>query len=66
MIAKFEEIVFDSVIWVLKYETYHNGVKYTDCHGWYKNEADAIKAMHTLQGMYRIEKVCERRLMEIK
>lgn len=62
MFVKFEEIDFDSGIWVLKYDMYtkqHDdvgkefckadelgAVKFTSCHGWYKTEADAIAALH--------------------
>jgi hypothetical protein len=63
----FETIDLNSFVWVLKYDMFENGVKFTDCHGFYRTEADAIKAMHkfaALGSRYYTEKVYERKLVE--
>lgn len=64
-------------IWVIKYDMYSNNhdwcsaddpgaVKYTDCHGWYKTQAEALKVMQHFPkpNSYRVEKVHYRYLKE--
>lgn len=40
-------------------------VKFTDCHGWYSSEADALKVMHHFPKPcgYRLERVWKRELL---
>ena len=40
--------------------------KFTSCHGWYRTEAEALKAQHHFQkpDSYRLEKVYQRKLKE--
>ncbi len=72
-----EQMVSENPIWVLKYNVYFaNGqfcskdhpdaVKFTDCHGWYENEADAMKVLRHFPKPdgYCIEKVFQRKLIE--
>ena len=72
-----EKIDFEQPIWVLKYDIYFNesgnfcsaetpnARKFTDCHGWYSTEEDALKvrAHFTDPSAYRVEKVYRRVLL---
>lgn len=42
-----------------------NAQKFTDCHGWYDNEADALKVMRHFRqpNSYQVEKVWKRELI---
>lgn len=73
----FEQISFEAsdTIWVLKYDLYFdetgnfctkdtpNAKKFTDCHGWYETEEDAVfvqSKMHALGSTYNVERVYKR------
>ena len=72
-----ERIVPDEPIWVLKYDVYFTpegnfcdadypgAQKFTDCHGWYDNEDDAMAVLRhfTRPNSYRMEKVHRRALL---
>ena len=68
-----ENIDPSAPIWVLKYDLYckdgefckpdePGSVKFTDCHGWYETEADALKVLCHFRepNSYRIEKIYKR------
>jgi hypothetical protein len=71
------ERMADDPIWVLKYDIYFapdgnfcqpdtpGACKFTDCHGWYETEADALKAQRHFPtpNSYRMEKVWKRELL---
>jgi len=71
------ERISGNPIWVIKYDMWvapdgqfcqpdaPDAVKFTDCHGWYKTEADALKVLHHFRrpNSYRIEKVHSRELV---
>lgn len=64
-----EQKDFSQPIWVLKYDIYFKdgqfcdkdtlgATKFTDCHGWYSTEAEALAVRnHMPTAGYRIEKV---------
>ncbi len=70
-----ERFDIDNSIWILKYDLFQldrqyvpkgtpGAEKFTSCHGWYDNEADALKVLHHFPkpNTYRIEKVHQRKL----
>jgi len=76
-----EEVDFDNPIWVLKYDIFFapgSGVfctadtpgarKFTDCHGWYDDEDEAIEVRNHFSNPdhYTIEKVYKRVLLRNK
>lgn len=71
-----EKININKPIWILKYDMYvKDGIfcdkdvpgatKFTDCHGWYETEEEAIKVrLHfPIPNTYHIEKVYKRTLL---
>jgi hypothetical protein len=60
-----EDFSDPSPIWVIKYtHTDENGM-YTDCHGWYSTEAEALAVLRHFPkpNTYTIEKVYHRKLL---
>lgn len=71
------ERMTDKAIWVLKYDMWQKdgnfveprtegADKFTDCHGWYASEGDALKVLRHFPrpNSYRIERVWGRELLE--
>ena len=72
-----EDIDVGYPIWVIKYDMFEKdrqfcsadtvgATKFTDCHGWYETEADALKVRNHFPdpSKYRIEKVYRRYLKD--
>lgn len=73
-----EQIAGDNPIWVIKYDLFFlpdgnfcdgnhpDGIKFTDCHGWYESEEDVLKVLRHFPrpNTYRVEKVNKRILIQ--
>lgn len=71
------ERMVDAPIWVIKYDIFFapdgnfcaadhpEARKFTDCHGWYETEADALTVLRHFRrpSTYRVEKVHKRVLL---
>jgi hypothetical protein len=73
-----EQLVVENPIWVIKYDMYEDpitrtacassvpgAIKFTDCHGYYTSEQDALAVMFHFPkpNSYRVEKVYQRKLI---